>query len=87
MFFRISAAAELGRPALSGDGLRQLRRPRFVASVHGDSRNTQAPLAKIDIRSKTSSLSVTDVVFYLQRVARLGLEQHLKIRAGTDAPL
>jgi len=30
--------------------LRQLRRPRVVASLHGDALNAQAPLAKIDIR-------------------------------------
>ena len=62
MLFRIPAAAELGRPALVETALKQLRRPRFVASLHGDSRNTQAPLAKIDIRSKTSRLSVTEMV-------------------------
>jgi len=53
MIFRISAAAELGRPALADTALKHPRRPRFVASLHGDSLNAQAPLAKIDIRSKS----------------------------------
>jgi hypothetical protein len=55
MIFRISVAAELGRPALAETALKQHRHPRFVASLHGDSLNAQAPLAKIDIRSKTAS--------------------------------
>jgi len=55
--FAFSAAAELGRPALAETALRQLRRPK-IASLSaglGIPKNVQAPLAKIDIRSKTSS--------------------------------
>ncbi len=44
--FASSAAAELGRPALSETALKQLRRPRFVASLHGDTLATQAALVK-----------------------------------------
>jgi hypothetical protein len=50
--FRISVAAELGRPALAETALKQHRHPRFGRSrSHGDTLNAQAALAKISIRS------------------------------------
>ena len=63
MIFRISVAAELAAFALANTAqtaspsrdCRPFGRPR-------DSLNTQAPLAKIDIRSKTSSLSVINLL-------------------------
>jgi hypothetical protein len=44
------------RASRSRSALKQLRRPRFVASLHGDALNTQAPLAKIDIRSESRQI-------------------------------
>jgi hypothetical protein len=62
MIFHISAAAELGRPALAETALRQLRRPRFVASLHGDSLNAQAPLTTClpSGRKSTFARKITD---------------------------
>jgi hypothetical protein len=60
MFFRISVAAELGRPALAETALKQHRHPRFVASLHGDTLNAQAPLPKISIRSQSEEIRLAD---------------------------
>ncbi|MCX5697323.1 MAG: hypothetical protein NTU54_05090 [Candidatus Omnitrophica bacterium] len=55
MIFRISVAAELGRPALAETASNSFAIPELSSAcggLHRDSLNAQAPLAKISIRSK-----------------------------------
>jgi len=52
MIFRISAAAELSRPALAETASNSFAVPVLSLTLHRHTRNAQAPLPKIDIRSQ-----------------------------------